>query len=146
MNNIELKQKVYSAVYNTLKEKIYLSPVEMLIKMGVLSEKDYENWRFGHVPYLEKVCKTNLSKLSMMMKVLRAYARDNHLKPSRTVYNQWGIKGKKAPLRFSKSGDSGIEEAYATHFVVNTKRDNKADYSKEEPEDKRSDRNHEERQ
>lgn len=88
------------------------------MKIGVLSTKDYEDWRFGRVPYLEKVCKTNLSKLSFIMKELRAYAMANHLKPSWTAYNQWGIKGKKIPLRFSKSSDSVIEEAYATHYVV----------------------------
>jgi hypothetical protein len=100
VNNIELKQKVHSAVYNTLKDKNYISPVELLIKTGVLSVKDYENWRFGWVLYLEKVCKTNLKKL-------RAYPRENHLTPSWTAYNQWGVKGKKITLRFSKSGDPG---------------------------------------
>ena len=146
MNSTELKRKVYSAVYSTLKEKIYVSPVDVLIKMEILSAKDYENWRFGRVLYLEKVCKTNLSKLSLMMKELRTCAREKNLKPSWTAYNQWGVKGKKIPLRFSKSGNSGIEEAYATHYVVNTKRDKEADIRKEEPEDKRSTQINEEKQ
>lgn len=146
MNNTELKQKVCSAVYSTLKEKIYVSPVEVLIKMNVLSVKDYENWRFGRVPYLEKVCKTNLSKLSLMMKELRAYAREKNLKPSWTAYNQWGVKGKKLPLRFSKSGNPEIEEAYATHYVVNVKGDEEGAFISEEPEDKRSNQIHEEKQ
>lgn len=111
MNNTKLKQEVHSAVCSTLKEKIYVSPVDVLIKMEVLSAKDYENWRF---------------------------ARENNLKPSCTVYNQWGAKGRKIPLRFSKSGNSGIEQAYATHYVINTKRDKEIDFSKEELEDKRS--------
>lgn len=120
MNNEELKHKVHSIVSSILKEKIYISPVDLLMKIGVLSAKDYENWRFGRVPYLEKVCKTNLSKLSFIMKELRAYALENHLKPSWTAYNRWGVKGKRIPLRFSKSGDSVIEEVYATHYVINT--------------------------
>jgi len=56
------------------------------------------------------------------MKELRAYALANHLKPSWTAYKQWGVKGTKIPLRFCKSGDSGIEEAYSTHYVANTKK------------------------
>ncbi len=121
MNNVELKHKIHAIVSITLKEKIYISPVELLMKIGILSATDYEDWRFGRVPYLEKVCKTNLSKLSFIVKELRAYALDNHLKFSWTEYNQWGVKGKKIALRFSKSGDAVIEEAYATHYVVNTK-------------------------
>ncbi len=144
MNNTELKQKVHSAVYNILKEKSYVSPADMLIKIGVLSAKDYENWRFGRVPYLEKVCRTNLSKLSLIMKELRIYARENNLRPSWTAYNQWGVKGKKFPLRFSKFGNSSIEEAYATHYVVNTNIDKDVDFRKEEPEVKRSNQIYEE--
>lgn len=120
MNNAELKHKVHSAASSILQEKIYISPVDMLMRIGVLSAKDYENWWFGRVLYLEKVCKTNLRKLSFIMKELRAYAQQNHLRPSWTAYNQWGVKGRKIRLRFSKSGDSGIEEGYATHYVVKT--------------------------
>jgi hypothetical protein len=104
----------------------------MLIKIGVLSAKDYENWRFGRVPYLEKVCTTNLSKLSLMMNELKTFARQNYLQPSWTAYCQWGVKGKKIPLRFSKSGSPNIEEAYATHYVINAKRSIETDCSKEE--------------
>ncbi|SNS69341.1 hypothetical protein SAMN05446037_101747 [Anaerovirgula multivorans] len=82
MNNIKLKQKVHSVAYDILKEKIYIAPVDMLMGIGVLSAKDYENWQFGRVPYLEKVCKTSLSKLALIIKGLRAFARQNHLKPS----------------------------------------------------------------
>lgn len=118
MNKAELKHKVYSVASRILKEKILISPVDVLMGVDVLSVKNYENWRFGRVPYLEKVCKTSLSKLSFMMKELRTYARQNHLKPSWTAYHQWGVKGRKIPLCFSKSGDSSIEKAYATHFIV----------------------------
>ena len=121
MNNAELKQKVYSVASSILKERIYIAPVDMLMGIGVLSVKDYESWRFGRVPYLEKVCKTNLSKLSFIMKELSTYARQNHLKPSWTAYHQSGVKGRKIPLRFTKSCNSSIEEAYATHYVVVSK-------------------------
>ena len=93
VNKDELKHKVHSIVSSTLMEKIYISPVELLMKIGVLSAKDYEDWRFGRVPYLEKVCKTNLSKLSFIMKELRAYALENHLKSSWTAYNQRPLNG-----------------------------------------------------
>jgi hypothetical protein len=34
MNNVELKRKVYSVVNNILKEKIYISPVDVLMGVG----------------------------------------------------------------------------------------------------------------
>ena len=132
MNKLDLKHKVHTSASNILKEKIYISPVDMLMKIGVLSAKDYENWRFGRVPYLEKVCKINLNNLSLIMKELKTYSLQNHLKPSFTTYNQWGVKGKKTLLRFSKSGESSIEKVYATHFVDDSKRGVEADFSKEE--------------
>ena len=89
--------------------------------IGVLKKQDYENWRNGRVDYLERVCQCNLHKLSEIMKEVRAYARKNELKPSETVYKQWGLnkKGKKDVnrLRFSKSGDPGVEKGYSTHYV-----------------------------
>jgi hypothetical protein len=58
----------------------------------------------------------NLTCLSRLLRILRFHAHDLNLKPSRTVYMRWG-KGPKQRLRFTKTGDPRIEEAYATHFV-----------------------------
>jgi hypothetical protein len=44
------------------------------------------------------------------------HAHDLDLKPSLTVYKRW-TKGSRPLLRFSKTGDHNIEEAYARHFV-----------------------------
>jgi hypothetical protein len=103
--------------------KGYIAAVDILIDMNVLSSKDHEEWRFGKVPYLEKVCKGNLSKMSIIMKALKDYARVNHLKPSYTVYKKWG-KGKKDDLQFSKTGEANIEKAYATHYIIEDKKEN----------------------
>lgn len=43
MNDEELKHKVHSIVSSILKEKIYVSPVELLMRIGVMSAKDYED-------------------------------------------------------------------------------------------------------
>jgi hypothetical protein len=41
--------------------------------------------------------------------------------PSLTVYKRW-TKGSRPLLRFSKTGDRNIEEAYARHFVFPRKK------------------------
>ena len=128
MNNRELTSKVHSAMYRQCKDRGYAAPVDVLMDVGYLSKADYENWRFGRVSYLERVCMANLSKLSLIMHEMRVCAKKAGLKPSFCYYKQWGVKkkggqGRKPviPLRFSKSGAPEIERWYATHFV-DTKR------------------------
>ena len=131
MNNKELTSKVNSAMYRQCRDRGFAAPVDVLMEIGYLSKRDYENWRYGRVSYLERVCTANLSKLSTVMHQMRVYAKKAELKPSLPsfcYYKQWGAKkkggqGRKPviPLRFSKSGAPEIERWYATHFV-DTKR------------------------
>ena len=65
MNDKELIGKVHSAVYHQCKNRGFAAPVDVLMDVGYLSKQDYENWRYGRVDYLERVCKVNLSKLSL---------------------------------------------------------------------------------
>jgi hypothetical protein len=83
--------------------------------MGLLTREHLEDWRHGRVPYLEQVIHCNLTRLSRLLRILRFLAHDLNLKPSGTAYMRWG-KGPKQRLRFTKTGDPKLEEAYATHF------------------------------
>ncbi len=97
-----------------------VAPVDVLVGMGLLTSESLEDWRRGRVPHLERVIRCNLSKLSRILRILQFHARDRGLYPSVTVYNRWS-KGPKQRLRFTKSGDPSLEEAYATHFVRRAK-------------------------
>ena len=66
--------------------------------------------------YLERVIHCNLSRLSRLLRILRFHAHDLNLKPSLTAYMRWGT-GAKQSLRFTKTGDPGLEKSYATHLV-----------------------------
>lgn len=116
MNRVELKKHVGDIGTLLIREKGYIAPVDVFMRLGLLSVKDYEAWRSGTVPYMEKVCGANLGKLSFIMSLLRENAVKGNLKPSFTAYHQWGNSGKRV-LRFSKYGDQKIERAYATHHV-----------------------------
>ena len=56
-----IEEKIRPIVEALIEEKGYVCSVDVLIKLDYLSKTDYEAWRFGKVPYLEKVCKVNLS-------------------------------------------------------------------------------------
>ena len=68
------------------------------------------------MPYLEKVIHGNLTRLSRLLRILRFHVHDLKLMPSPAVYSRHG-KGRKQRLRFTKTGERRLEEAYATHFV-----------------------------
>ena len=108
--------RVERAVAGLLANGMVVAQVQVLVAMGLLPPEKLEDWRRGRVPYLERVINCNLTRLSRLLRILRFHAHDLKLAPSMTAYMRWG-KGPKHPLRFTKTGDPGVEEAYARHFV-----------------------------
>lgn len=84
MNNVDLDKKVKSLVHSNRDEKGLVCAVDILMQLDYLTQKDYEDWRFGRVNYLENVCKINLSKLTLINKLIRKYATELGLKSSWT--------------------------------------------------------------
>ena len=118
MNQEQLVSKVGSSMYHQINDVGYATAVKTLMELGILSKEDYERWRNGQIPYLEKVCKINLKKLAGVLEEMKRYAGKNNLKSSFTFYKQWGRKNKSTvQLRFSKTGNEYIEKLYATHYV-----------------------------
>ncbi len=116
--------RVVKAIGKILSRADVVSPLDILIEMGNLSQKNYEAWRKGQVPYLERVFEGNLSKANRILRIIGFNAHDLKMVPSQTVYHQWG-KGKKRVLRFSKSGDPNLEMAYSRHYVWNQSQEKK---------------------
>jgi hypothetical protein len=108
---------VSRAVGVVLEKKGFVSPVEVLLQLQRISKQQYEDWRFGRIPYLERVTIGGLGTMSRILRILDLHCRTQGLVPSQTAYCQWGKRGKGLPLRFSKSGNSNIEAAYSCHFI-----------------------------
>jgi len=108
--------RIVKATEDLLRERRFVAPVELFLRMELLSPESVEDWRRGRIPYLEKVIRCNLSKASRILRILRMHAHDLDLQPRLTVYKRW-TKGPRALLRFSKTGERGVEEAYARHFL-----------------------------
>ena len=100
-------------------EKGYTAPVDMLLELGMLEIKDYQNWQRGEVDCLERVCHGNLHKLKDVLDAMRAYARTSGYEPSVFVYHQRGGHRRKGNrnLRFSISGNKTVEKLYSTGYV-----------------------------
>ena len=112
----QLYARIVHATDDILRRGKVVTPVDVLVGMDLLTRKQLEDWRLGRTPYLERVINCNLVRLARVLRILRFHAHDLNLKPSLTVYVRSG-SGPKQRLRFTKTGDPRLEEAYATHFV-----------------------------
>ena len=111
-----LYPRIERAVTSILAKGKIVAPVYVLVDMGLLAPEKLEDWRRGRVHYLEEVINCNLTRLSRILRILRFHAHELKLMPSVTAYTRWG-KGPKQRLRFTKTGEPNLEEAYARHFV-----------------------------
>ena len=108
--------RIEQAVMKRLVRGKVVAPVDVLIEMDLLTPKALEDWRNGRIPYLERSIRCNLTRLSRILRILRFHAHDLNLVPSVTKYTRRG-KARRHGLRFTKTGEPRLEEAYARHFV-----------------------------
>jgi len=120
MSRKKIEANVRKNAIELMKEKGYISPVDLLIRMDRITIKQVEDWRFKRISYLERVTIGNLANLNHILKALRKFAQEQKLQPSMTVYKSWG-KGPKKRLQFSKTANPYMEEQYATHYVQSKK-------------------------
>lgn len=117
MNRARIEQLVPKVAPEAFNHHYYVSPIDVLVGIGMLDLKDVENWRNRKVPYLEKVANGNLSQLSYAMRCFRKWAINSNLKPSIRPYLTKTGGGGGKPLRFSKYGSPRIETSYQTHYI-----------------------------
>lgn len=111
-----LEERVVRAAEAALARQQYVSAIDVLCGMGLLTPTHVDSWRKGRIDFLERVIQGNLSKISSSMAMFRGWAREKGLKPSETGYVRRTRAGT-TPLQFSKSGDPAIEKSYRTHYL-----------------------------
>ena len=116
MNEQELKKRIEASMVSQCCRRGYTAPVDVLIEIGVLTKRNYTEWRYGKVPYLEKVCMGNQKKMRLIIHLIQNCGRNHKYKESFTYYRQWASKTTEL-LQFSKYKDPNLEKAYATHYV-----------------------------
>lgn len=109
------KEKIENSINSQLEQRGYVTIIDTLVDISVISKVDYEKWRKGQVPYLEKVCKGSLNRLSKILKEIEKNCKKLKLLERKTVYKRYGEGN--CYLHFSKSGNEYIEAKYQTHYV-----------------------------
>ena len=118
-NRAALEERVVQACEAALADHGYVSAIDVLTGMRLLSPVHVESWRKGRIDFLERMIQGNLQRISLSMSLFREWAEQKGLRPSQTRYTRWG-RGTQMDLRFSMSGDPDIERQYRTHFVSPT--------------------------
>jgi hypothetical protein len=114
-NRNNVADRVAAAADAALAAKKYVAPVDVLMGIGWLDPNTHRRWRQGQIDELESVIHVNLSRISEAMKLFRAWASGKGLIPSETSYV--ARTPQRQTLRFSKSGNPGLERLYRTHWV-----------------------------
>jgi hypothetical protein len=113
-NRRTLAERVVGAAEAALAAQNYVSPIDVLTRIGWLDPGAVKRWRQGQIDHLEDAIPTNSSRIAEAMNLLRSWAAAKGLVPDETHY------ASRAPqcqaLRFSKSGDPTIEAMYRTHW------------------------------
>ena len=112
----DLERRVRRTAEDALTRQRYVSAIDVLVGLGWLAPSHLDRWRQGRVESLERVVQANLRKITAAMTELRHWAQHKGLNPSETAY--LARTRDRRPLRFSVSGDDGIERAYRTHWVA----------------------------
>ena len=106
--NKDLTAKVERTALYLLGQEGKITYPALLRAFGVLDPKDFEAWRAGRVPCLEKVIRTNLTRLSRIQKALRHFAR------------RQGLSRQAVPAprgrRYCKTRNPFIEEEYGAVY------------------------------
>jgi hypothetical protein len=111
----DITARVRRVAEQTLAEKGYAAPIDVLMGLGWLAPARVDEWRQGRLPALEHGVQANLSKISDGMADFRRWARERGLVPSPTQYV--ARTRDRRPLQFSVSGKPSIEAAFRTHWV-----------------------------
>ena len=110
-----LERRVVAAAEAALAERRYVTAIDVLLGLGWLGGSGERAWRQGRIPHLEAVVNVDRSKIAEAMRLLHSWAQREGLKPSETAYV--ARSRDRRALRFSESGDPGIERAYRTQWV-----------------------------
>ena len=115
MHQIALSERVNRAAEEAFAAQNYVSPVDLVLRLGWLNGNTFRRWRWGSSRCLEEELQANPARIAEAMILLRAWATERGLLPSETDYVARTPQRQK--LHFSHSGDPAVEAQYRTHWV-----------------------------
>ena len=78
----DLGERVADAAVRALNHQKHVSPVDVLIGMGMLHQIHFEQWQRGQIPNLENSIQCGVRKLDDTMKLFLTWAKEPGLRPT----------------------------------------------------------------
>ena len=126
----ELNKRVVRAAEAALSQQKYVSAIDVLSGMRLLTPTHVEFWRKGRVDSLDQVIQGSPRKISLSLEIFRRWAIEHGLTPSEIAYTRHTRSGT-VDLRFSQSGDPAVEKIYRTHYLSSALPERKQELLKE---------------
>jgi hypothetical protein len=114
-NRKPLADRVVTAAEAALAAQGYVSPLDVLARVGWVDSGTVERWRRGQIDCIEDALQTSLPRILEALTLLQAWATERGLSPNHADY--LARTPQRQTLRFSRSGDPVIEARYRTHWV-----------------------------
>ena len=118
-NHSKLESRVHRAAEAALSRQKYVSAIDVLCGMGLLTSAHVDDWRKGRVDFLERVVQGNLKKISSSMAIFRRWATEKGLSPAKadTYVSRgaalWPCNSPRAETRGSKELPNALRIACA---------------------------------
>lgn len=116
MASENITTRVARAAEAALARQQYVSLIDVLGGMGLLSWNTVAAWRKGRVATLYDSVQGRQAKIEGSIAAFRAWAEKNGLQPREVGYTRRTPAGE-VDLRFSVDGDPAIEAVFKTHYI-----------------------------
>lgn len=111
-----LEARVARAAEAALSRQSYVSMVDVLVGMGLLSPNTENAWRHGRIEFLEGSIQGSPEKIARSISLFREWAQVKGLEPSEARYTR-AARGGSVELRFGAACDPAIEKLYLTRYI-----------------------------
>src|SRR5581483_6583582 len=112
----EINTRVMKAAEHALARKGFVSTIDILLGLNFISQTGLHEWKIGKFAFFESLIQGNPRRVEYALECFQRWVTHKKLTISMSVYRSVGTVNKKE-LRFSKTGNPKIEEAYRTHYV-----------------------------
>ncbi len=116
--------RVLRVIAEILKETNEVAPVEVLIRLGIITIKNNEAWKRGYIPWLEGVFIWRNDSVKTVLRIIGFITHDLNMICRQKPYTQWGSNKNKI-LQFTKYKDRKLEMDYSKHYLWNQSVDKK---------------------
>jgi hypothetical protein len=115
-NKPTVEERAVLSAERALASQKYVTAIDVLVNMGLLSPNHAENWRKGRIDYLEEFIQGSPNKIAAALQTFHRWAKERGLTPSEARYVVEGRAGTRE-LRFTSSGDPNVERVFRTQYL-----------------------------